>query len=35
MLFDRRHKNKMELAWKILVAVIVISMVLLYLPIFK
>lgn len=35
MLFDRRHKNKVQMAWKVLVALIIASMVLLYAPVFK
>jgi len=34
MLFDRRHKKKVELVWKVLVILIAVSMVLLYAPIF-
>lgn len=34
MLFDRRHKNKVQTVWKILVALIILSMILLYSPIF-
>jgi hypothetical protein len=34
MLFDRRHRNKVQVAWKVLVALIIASMVLLYSPIF-
>lgn len=34
MLFDRRHKNKVQIVWKILVVLLVLSMVLLYAPIF-
>jgi hypothetical protein len=35
MLFDRKHRNKVQIAWKILVALIIASMVLLYAPIFN
>jgi hypothetical protein len=35
MLFDRRHKNKVQMVWKVLVALMIASMVLLYAPIFK
>lgn len=34
MLFDRQHRKKVEMVWKILVALIIVSMVILYLPIF-
>ncbi len=35
MLFDRQHRKKVQLVWKVLVAIIVVSMVLLYSPIFQ
>jgi hypothetical protein len=35
MLFERRNKKKVEFAWKILVVLIVLSMILLYTPIFN
>lgn len=34
MLFDRRHRRKVEMAWKILAILIAVSMILLYAPIF-
>lgn len=34
MLFDRRNRHKVELTWKILVGLLIVSMVILYLPIF-
>lgn len=35
MLFDRRHKNKIQMAWKVLVVLMIAAMVLLYMPIFR
>ena len=35
MLFDRRHKKKIQMTWTILCIVIIVSMILLYSPIFK
>lgn len=32
MLFDRRHKKKVQAVWMILVILIIVSMVLLYMP---
>ena len=34
MLFDRRHKKKVQAVWTILVILIIVSMVFLYAPIF-
>ena len=34
MLFDRRHKNKVKTAWMILSILIIVSMILLYSPLF-
>lgn len=35
MLFDRQHRKRVQMAWKVLVAVIIVSMVILYMPIFQ
>ncbi len=35
MLFDRRHKKKVETLWKIVVIIMVLGMILLYLPLSK
>jgi len=34
MLFDRRHKKKIRVAWMVLSILIIVSMVLLYSPLF-
>ena len=34
MLFDRKHKKKVQMIWKIMVIAIIISMILLYSPLF-
>ena len=34
MLFDRRHKKKIKVAWMVLSILIIVSMILLYAPIF-
>jgi hypothetical protein len=34
MLFDRQHRKKVQMAWKVLVVLIVLSMILLYAPMF-
>jgi len=34
MLFDRKHKKKIKVAWAILSILIIVSMVLLYAPLF-
>jgi hypothetical protein len=33
MLFDRKHKNKVQMVWKVVVALIILATVLLYAPI--